>query len=297
MPAFPILWTDKDDLNHHRRRYRRAELGALIEGAGLRVQRSPMSTPRLPGRRSPRRCAAPRRGAVAPPAAARRLDPLYHIPPALNRAVARRDGARSARVLRVLPFGMSLVCLAEKPGGADGPRGAARPTIADVAGARRSIRCSWSRVTGVAYAHLVGNYFWADDFYYLYLMNDRRPVEFLLTPHGGHVQPLRNLVFGFFHWLFGVSAAAPLRRRAPTHLVNAADALRAPAARDGQRRLACFGALLWAASPLNEGSLGWFSVYGHVLVATFLLWVMLRVQRAAISTPSPARERAGVRAM
>ena len=38
VPAFEILWTDKDDLNHHRRRYRMQEITDLMQRCGLRVE-------------------------------------------------------------------------------------------------------------------------------------------------------------------------------------------------------------------------------------------------------------------
>lgn len=38
VPAFPFLWSKHDDLAHHRRRYRRQELQALFEHAGLEVR-------------------------------------------------------------------------------------------------------------------------------------------------------------------------------------------------------------------------------------------------------------------
>lgn len=37
VPAFPLLWTAHDELNHHVRRYTRASLTTLLEGAGLRI--------------------------------------------------------------------------------------------------------------------------------------------------------------------------------------------------------------------------------------------------------------------
>lgn len=39
VPAFPFLWSRHDDLNHHQRRYRRADLKATLEQGGFRVQR------------------------------------------------------------------------------------------------------------------------------------------------------------------------------------------------------------------------------------------------------------------
>jgi SAM-dependent methyltransferase len=121
VPAFSILWSDKDDLNHHRRRYRRAELQRLIERAGLRVRTLayvnawvfPIALARaLLQRRS--------RTASAPAPSAQALDSIFRIPPALNRLLLGVMGLE-ARLLRVLPFGMSLVCLAEKPADSAGP--------------------------------------------------------------------------------------------------------------------------------------------------------------------------------
>ncbi len=37
VPAFPVLWTHHDDLNHHFVRYRKDTLGTVAEQAGLRV--------------------------------------------------------------------------------------------------------------------------------------------------------------------------------------------------------------------------------------------------------------------
>jgi 2-polyprenyl-3-methyl-5-hydroxy-6-metoxy-1,4-benzoquinol methylase len=39
VPAFPFLWSRHDDLNHHQRRYRRADLKATLEAGGFRVER------------------------------------------------------------------------------------------------------------------------------------------------------------------------------------------------------------------------------------------------------------------
>jgi SAM-dependent methyltransferase len=112
VPAFPMLWTDKDDLNHHRRRYRRAELDAVVANAGLCVHTLayvnaavfPLALARALVQRRQRRASAPSAAA---------LDPLYNLPDALNRLLLAVMGLER-RVQRWLPFGMSLVCLAEK---------------------------------------------------------------------------------------------------------------------------------------------------------------------------------------
>jgi SAM-dependent methyltransferase len=105
VPAFNAHWTAHDDLNQHVRRYRRADLRALLEGAGLEVldlryffawtaigklavrlrERVARGTPR-----SPTVPAAPINGALL----------------ALSRLEQRLLGARSA------PFGSSLLAVA-----------------------------------------------------------------------------------------------------------------------------------------------------------------------------------------
>ena len=40
VPAFPLLWTTHDDLNHHVARYTRRSFGVLARQAGLRVERA-----------------------------------------------------------------------------------------------------------------------------------------------------------------------------------------------------------------------------------------------------------------
>lgn len=39
VPALELLWGLQDDVSHHRRRYRRAELGEIIASAGFRIER------------------------------------------------------------------------------------------------------------------------------------------------------------------------------------------------------------------------------------------------------------------
>jgi SAM-dependent methyltransferase len=118
VPALPALWSDKDVLNHHRRRYRRRDLVALVERAHLSIERMlyvnaalvPVALARSAWQRlSGRRAAANGRDTSA-------LDGLYRVPEVVNRAllawmeIERRIGERVP-----LPIGMSLVCLARKP--------------------------------------------------------------------------------------------------------------------------------------------------------------------------------------
>ncbi|MDX2169846.1 MAG: class I SAM-dependent methyltransferase [Deltaproteobacteria bacterium] len=119
VPAFPFLWSDKDVLNHHRRRYRRAALRRLVTGAGLQVRHlthfNTTVFPLAAGLALTRRERAPGAAADAPAAAAS-LDTLYGLPAPLNAALTGMLGLEGRLARRLaLPFGMSLVCLARKP--------------------------------------------------------------------------------------------------------------------------------------------------------------------------------------
>jgi SAM-dependent methyltransferase len=114
VPAFPILWGEHDEVNHHRRRYRRAALRAVVEASGLVVERVsyansllfPAAAAVRLGKRAARGMRPPR-----PPAAE-----IYDLPAWLNRALIGVLGLERALLRRVnFPFGVSLLCLARKP--------------------------------------------------------------------------------------------------------------------------------------------------------------------------------------
>ena len=118
VPAFPVLWTDKDELSHHRRRYRRAELTGLVARSGLEVTQLfyintflfPVALLRAAAQRLTHR-------REAAPAQETDLDPLYRIPASLNRLMTALMDVERRVVARVpIPFGLSLVCLTRKPG-------------------------------------------------------------------------------------------------------------------------------------------------------------------------------------
>jgi hypothetical protein len=50
-------------------------------------------------------------------------------------------------------------------------------------------------------------------------------------------------------------------------------------------RAACFSAALWGMAPVDEGSIGWFAVYGHVLAGTCTLWVLAGLAKCRAGAP------------
>lgn len=139
--------------------------------------------------------------------------------------------------------------------------------------------------SALTYFHITRGYFIADDFINLYRIANLQPLEYLLTPHGGHVLLARNAVFDAMAQLFGMEARYYFWCVLLTHLVNVWLLFLLLVLLTESAHVASFGAALWGACPLQEGTLGWYSVYGHVLVATALLLILteaLRLQRLGV---------------
>lgn len=131
--------------------------------------------------------------------------------------------------------------------------------------------------SAIVYRPILDNYFYTDDFGHLYNLANNGVGEFLLTPHGGHLLFVRNLIFCAFYKLFGLDPFPYLLSVFVTHLANVCLLYLVIVRLTQSVRLAIFGATLWGVCPLDEGSLGWYSVYGHVLAGTIFLWVLCDV--------------------
>jgi SAM-dependent methyltransferase len=109
VPAFPALWGAQDDASHHRRRYTRRALLAVLRGAGFHIRRVTYFNSAL----------------FLPIYLARRAIRLFGLPVAsentlhpgwANPLLERVFGAETHVVARhALPFGVSLLCVAERP--------------------------------------------------------------------------------------------------------------------------------------------------------------------------------------
>lgn len=142
-------------------------------------------------------------------------------------------------------------------------------------------------LSAVVYLPITQNYFYHDDFLYLYQLNNNQFFQFLVRPHGGHVQPSRNLIFYLLHAAFGTESRGYFVAVLATHLANVALLFQLIWLFTRNVRIACYGAALWGTSPLNEGTLGWYSVFGQVMVATLLLGVLVQATRYAAQDRSP----------
>ncbi len=128
---------------------------------------------------------------------------------------------------------------------------------------------------------ITANYFASDDFLHLLTLANDGLRRFLLTPFGGHVLVVRNLVFALCVWAFGTDPVGYFWVVLATHVVNTFLLHLVLVRTTASRPVACLVAVLWGAAPHHGVALGWYSVYGEMLCATLVLLVLLDVVAAA----------------
>jgi hypothetical protein len=136
-------------------------------------------------------------------------------------------------------------------------------------------------LSAVVYRRLSAVYFFADDFVCLLAIADQGFTRFVLELFGGHILFVRNLVFYVSYALFGFHSEPFYATAFVTHLVNVWLLFRVVHAFTDDAALATLGATAWGTSPLCLGTIGWYSVFGHALVATILLVVLGALARRA----------------
>jgi len=125
----------------------------------------------------------------------------------------------------------------------------------------------------IVWRTLLDNYFLADDFLHLFDVVTVGLPRFLTQIWGGHLYLVRNAVFAGMYYTFGPEPRPWFWSVLLTHLVNVLLLYRVIHRLTASPLLACLGATLWGSSPVLEGALGWYSVYGQVLLTTIVLLV------------------------
>ena len=121
---------------------------------------------------------------------------------------------------------------------------------------------------------LVHDYFYADDFLHLLDLVTLPVSRFLVQIWAGHLYIVRNAVFLGMFEAFGPEPGPWFVSVLVTHLLNVLLLQRVISRLTGDPVVAGFGALLWGTSPVLEGALGWYAVYGQVLLSTLVLLVL-----------------------
>jgi len=123
VPAFDALWSEHDEINHHKRRYRARQLKTLIENAGFETDRvtycnTVMYVPVFVTRKAKNlvRTLNLRRGLE--PSEELQSD-LGDYPPVVNDALFRVMRGENRLMDRMnLPFGVSILAVAKRPSAA-----------------------------------------------------------------------------------------------------------------------------------------------------------------------------------
>jgi hypothetical protein len=129
------------------------------------------------------------------------------------------------------------------------------------------------------WAPLRENYFIGDDFFHLYDAVTRDLPSLLGQFWGGHFIGTFNVVTLAFFRLFGPAPRPYFSGVLIVHLINTALLYRAIHRFTARVALACFGATLWATCPVLEGTLGYYSVFGQVLLTAIVLWILCDLGR------------------
>lgn len=131
----------------------------------------------------------------------------------------------------------------------------------------------------VVWAPIVRNFFHHDDFVHLQSIVNSSALQWLMESNGGHLYLFRNMVFSLTHAVAGTNPQPYFVTVLLTHLLNVALLFLLLRRTTGSVRLACLGAAVWGSAPINEGTLGWYAVFGHAMATTFLLVVLLAIVR------------------
>src|SRR5262245_4983974 len=133
-------------------------------------------------------------------------------------------------------------------------------------------------------------YFFADDYVHPASIASDPMAAFLLRPVGGHNCLAWNIVFLATYRLVGLRADLYYWSVLLTHLLNVALLFSLLRVLTASATLACFGAALWGTSPLLAQTLCWYAVFGQVMVATVMLFVLHATARLA-AAEAPLRTR------
>jgi len=128
-----------------------------------------------------------------------------------------------------------------------------------------------------------------DELVHLYNLVNFGPLELLTRAHGGHLLFLSNLSYWVLYDLFGVQAQPYYWLALITHLANVALCYLVIAELTGRSLAAALSATIWGCAAVHIGTVGWFAVYGQVLLTTIVLWMLYDVARLDVAGRAPTR--------
>ena len=140
------------------------------------------------------------------------------------------------------------------------------------------VRIAWLfpvAMSAVVYYPITRNYFFSDDFLHFWQIVNDGVGHFILRMHGGHMYLARNVILAAMFSLFGMHASPYFHIALLTHLLNVSLLYCLIYRMTLSWRIACISAALWGMAPVDEGAVGWISVFGHVVAGTCTLLVLI----------------------
>lgn len=139
----------------------------------------------------------------------------------------------------------------------------------------------------IVYARVLGHYFAGDEFMHFFNLANYGFAELVLTPHGGHILVTSNAVYAPLFSMFGLDATGYYALALLTHLC-AVGLMYGAIRRWSGTFTAVVVSTLWGICPLTEGSVGWFGVYGHILVGAAVAWILRDAARVSTGEVHPS---------
>lgn len=133
--------------------------------------------------------------------------------------------------------------------------------------------------SALVHSSILRNFFFYDDYLHLYDAANRGFIKFIILPHGGHLYLVRNVIFYAFYKLFGFHTEIYFISVLLTHMLNVLLLFNILKNFTDNSYIAFSGASLWGINPINQGTLAWYSAYGHALAGTFFLWILYDISR------------------
>lgn len=141
------------------------------------------------------------------------------------------------------------------------------------------------------FSPILGVYFHNDDFIHLFNIVDLGFSRFVFEPFAMHSLVVRNALLYAVYQVFGPDPRASFAIVLLTHALNTGLLFAAVRTLTSSSPIAFFGATLWGTAPVLAGSLGWYTVYGHVLVGTCLAALLAALASAYAAARPPAAGR------
>ncbi len=132
----------------------------------------------------------------------------------------------------------------------------------------------------LAFRPILGAYFFGDDFTHLSGVINEGVWSVAWRPHGGHFYAFPIFSYWGLWRLFGPRPEAFFACVLCLHVLNVVLFMWVARLLTGSLRLASVSAVVWGTLPYHGGVLGWFCVWGQVLVATALLVVVAGLVRS-----------------